>query len=46
MRTLDGPMLRSGEDRKTGSLTDSLKEVYGKPAKLLRKDRSQPIRAH
>jgi DNA gyrase subunit B len=44
MRTLDGPMLRSGEARKTGSLTDSLKEVYGKPAKLLRKDRSQPIR--
>ena len=44
MRTLDGPMLRSGEARKTGSLTDSLKEVYGKPAKLLRKDRAQPIR--
>ena len=44
MRTLDGPMLRSGEARKTGSLTDSLKEVYSKPAKLLRKDRAQPIR--
>ena len=44
MRTLDGPMLRSGEAKKTGSLTDSLKEVYSKPAKLLRKDRAQPIR--
>ena len=44
MRTLDGPMLRSGEARKTGSLTDSLKEVCSKPAKLLRKDRAQPIR--
>ena len=43
MRTLDGPMLRSGEARKTGSLTKSLNEVYGKPARLLRKDRTQII---
>ena len=43
MRTLDGPMLRSGEARKTGSFTNSLNEVYGAPAKLLRKDRAQII---
>ena len=43
MRTLDGPMLRSGEARKTGSFTKSLNEVYGKPARLLRKDRTQTI---
>ena len=43
MRTLDGPMLRSGEARKTGSFTNSLNEVYGMPAKLLRKDRAQII---
>ena len=43
MRTLDGPMLRSGEARKTGSFTNSLNEVYAVPAKLLRKDRAQII---
>ncbi len=43
LRTLDGPMLRSGEARKTGSFTDSLKEVYGTAASLHRKDRSQII---
>ena len=43
MRTLDGPMLRSGEARKAGSFTNSLTEVYGAPAKLLRKDRVQVI---
>jgi DNA gyrase subunit B len=43
MRTLDGSMLRSGEARKTGSFTKSLNEVYGKPARLLRKDRTQII---
>ena len=43
VRTLDGPMLRSGEARKTGSLTQSLQEVYGLPAALHRKDRSQVI---
>ena len=43
MRTLDGPMLRSGEARKAGSFTNSLTEVYGAPAKLLRKDRAQVI---
>ena len=43
MRTLDGPMLRSGEARKAGSFTNSLTEVYSAPAKLLRKDRAQVI---
>ena len=43
VRTLDGPALRSGEARRLGSLTDALGEVYGKPARLVRKERSQPI---
>ncbi|WP_319825029.1 DNA topoisomerase (ATP-hydrolyzing) subunit B [Thalassovita sp.] len=43
VRTLDGPMLRSGEARKTGSFTQALQEVYETPATLVRKDRSQLI---
>ena len=43
VRTLDGPMLRSGEARKTGSFTESLQAVYDKPAQLVRKDRKQWI---
>ena len=43
VRTLDGPMLRSGEARKTGSFTQSLQAVYDKPAQLVRKDRKQMI---
>ncbi|WP_298850965.1 DNA topoisomerase (ATP-hydrolyzing) subunit B [uncultured Ruegeria sp.] len=43
VRTLDGPMLRSGEARKTGSFTQSLQEVYNTPATLIRRDRSQLI---
>ncbi len=43
VRTLDGPMLRSGEARKTGSFTESLQAVYGLPATLERKDRRQLI---
>ncbi|MGH1459848.1 MAG: DNA topoisomerase (ATP-hydrolyzing) subunit B [Paracoccaceae bacterium] len=43
VRTLDGPMLRSGEARKTGSFTKSLQDVYNLPASLHRKDRSQMI---
>ncbi|WP_084861623.1 DNA topoisomerase (ATP-hydrolyzing) subunit B [Salibaculum halophilum] len=43
VRTLDGPMLRSGEARKTGSFTQSLQEVYDQPAELHRKDRHQAI---
>ena len=43
VRTLDGPMLRSGEARKTGTFTQSLQDVYDLPATLHRKDRSQLI---
>ncbi|WP_293572964.1 DNA topoisomerase (ATP-hydrolyzing) subunit B [Phaeobacter sp.] len=43
LRTLDGPMLRSGEARKTGSFTSSLQEVYNSTAALMRRDRSQVI---
>ncbi|MDQ2090529.1 DNA topoisomerase (ATP-hydrolyzing) subunit B [Marimonas arenosa] len=43
VRTLDGPMLRSGEARKTGSFTQSLQEVYDQPATLIRKERGQLI---
>ncbi|ADO43921.1 DNA gyrase, B subunit [Ketogulonicigenium vulgare Y25] len=43
VRTLDGQMLRSGESRRAGSFTQSLQEVYGLPATLVRKDRAQLI---
>ncbi len=43
VRTLDGPMLRSGEARRTGSFTLSLQEVYSTPATLVRRDREQMI---
>jgi DNA gyrase subunit B len=43
VRTLDGPMLRSGESRRAGSFTRSLQEVYDLPSTLVRRDRSQLI---
>ncbi|MGB0960716.1 MAG: DNA topoisomerase (ATP-hydrolyzing) subunit B [Halocynthiibacter sp.] len=43
VRTLDGRVIRSGEARKLGGFTDSLKEVYGQSATLIRKDRSVAI---
>ncbi|MFQ6551081.1 DNA topoisomerase (ATP-hydrolyzing) subunit B [Aestuariibius insulae] len=43
VRTLDGPMLRSGEARRTGSFTQSLQEIYATPATLHRKERTQLI---
>ncbi len=43
VRTLDGPMLRSGEARRTGTFTQALQDVYNLPATLIRKDRSQLI---
>ncbi|SHF33606.1 DNA gyrase subunit B [Litoreibacter ascidiaceicola] len=43
VRVLDGGVLRSGEARRLGQLTKSLQESYGKPAKLVRKDREQPV---
>jgi DNA gyrase subunit B len=39
VRTLDGPVLRSGEARRLAAQTQTLAEVYGAPARLLRKDR-------
>ncbi|TJZ92255.1 DNA topoisomerase (ATP-hydrolyzing) subunit B [Paracoccus gahaiensis] len=42
-RTLDGQMLRSGESRRLGEMTGSLQDIYAKPARLIRKDRDQPI---
>ena len=43
VRTLDGQVLRSGEARKLGQMSASVREVYGMPASLVRKDRSQVI---
>ncbi|MDC0012680.1 DNA topoisomerase (ATP-hydrolyzing) subunit B [Octadecabacter sp.] len=43
VRTLDGPMLRSGEARKSGTFTKYLQDVYNTPATLIRKDRVQNI---
>ena len=43
VRTLDGPLLRSGEARKTGTFTQSLQNVYNTPATLERKERRQLI---
>ncbi len=43
VRTLDGPVLRSGEARRLGQITGSLREVYTLPASLHRKDRAQNI---
>jgi DNA gyrase subunit B len=43
VRTLDGPLLRSGEARKSGTFTKHLQDVYNTPATLIRKDRVQNI---
>ncbi len=43
VRTLDGHVLRSGEARRLASHTQALDETYGLPARLIRKDREQPI---
>ncbi|SFO97926.1 DNA topoisomerase (ATP-hydrolyzing) subunit B [Tranquillimonas alkanivorans] len=43
VRTLDGPVLRSGEARRLGSHTEALQEVYAVPAKLVRKDKEMLI---
>ncbi|MFU8863907.1 MAG: DNA topoisomerase (ATP-hydrolyzing) subunit B [Rhodobacterales bacterium] len=43
VRTLDGQVLRSGEARKLGQMSAALREVYTQPAKLMRKERAQPI---
>ena len=43
LRTLDGPVLRSGEARKMGSMTQALRDIYNTPAVLHRKERQQMI---
>ena len=43
VRTLDGPVLRSGEARKLGAFTKALQDVYGQSARLIRKDKAQVI---
>ncbi len=43
VRTLDGPILRGGEARRLGGFTETLQEVYGRPANLVRKDRISPV---
>lgn len=43
VRTLDGPVLRSGEARKLGSYTSGLQEIFGAPAKLVRRDKEADI---
>jgi DNA gyrase subunit B len=43
IRTLDGPVLRSGEARKLGSFTVALQEIYGSPTTLTRKDKDVAV---
>ncbi len=43
VRTLDGGVLRSGEARRLASHTKALQETYGALARLVRKDREQPV---
>jgi len=43
VRTLDGPVLRSGEARRLGGFTQGLQDVYAAPAKLVRRDKEVPI---
>ncbi|MBC7131508.1 MAG: DNA topoisomerase (ATP-hydrolyzing) subunit B [Roseovarius sp.] len=42
-RVIDGPVLRGGEARRLAQMTPALREIYGTPATLVRKDRSQAI---
>ncbi|WP_406735729.1 DNA topoisomerase (ATP-hydrolyzing) subunit B [Thioclava sp. GXIMD4215] len=43
VRTLDGQVMRTGESRRLGAHTKALQDIYGKPARLHRKDRHQLI---
>ena len=43
LRTLDGAVLRSGEARRLASLAGQHRDVYKTPARLVRKDREQPV---
>ncbi len=43
LRTLDGAVLRSGEARRLGQIAAQSRDVYRKPARLVRKEREQMI---
>jgi DNA gyrase subunit B len=43
VRTLDGAILRSGEARRLATHTKALQDVYGRIARMVRKDREQLI---
>ncbi len=43
VRVLDGQMLRSAESRRLAEMTQALQDIYARPARLIRKDRDQPI---
>ena len=43
VRTLDGAVLRSGEARRLGEMTGSLRDIYRDPARLVRKERETEI---
>jgi DNA gyrase subunit B len=43
VRRFDGAVLRSGEARRMSGHTESLQEIYGQPARLMRKDRDQMV---
>ena len=43
LRTLDGAVLRSSEARKLSQLAGQHRDIYRDPARLVRKDREQPI---
>jgi DNA gyrase subunit B len=43
VRVLDGQVLRSGEARRLGAMTQTLQETYAAPARLIRREREQPI---
>ncbi|SET44225.1 DNA topoisomerase (ATP-hydrolyzing) subunit B [Oceanicella actignis] len=43
-RALDAPALRSAEARRLAALTPALREIYGAPAELVRKDKRVAVR--
>ncbi|MGQ0564744.1 MAG: toprim domain-containing protein, partial [Gemmobacter sp.] len=43
LRTLDGAVLRSGEARRLSQVSGQTRDIYRDPARLIRKDRDQPI---
>ena len=43
VRVLDGPILRSGEARRLGALTEALQEVYSDDAILVRRERELAV---